>query len=112
MELIDREALMNAIVKEGQASKRYKIGETWELNGGELREVIYSLPTIESRPTGHWIDIIEPITDPKVNFFERLESRDTPRAYKCDNCGRIVESKENFCPRCGAKMEGSNENVD
>ena len=75
----------------------------------KLKDDLMELPAIESRPTGKWIDIIEPITNPKVNFFERLESRETPRAYKCDNCGRIVESKENFCPQCGENKEIRNE---
>ena len=28
-----------------------------------------------------------------------------PIAWKCNNCGEVVEHKWNFCPNCGAKME-------
>ena len=27
------------------------------------------------------------------------------KTYKCSNCGRVVSSRENFCPRCGDKYE-------
>lgn len=29
-----------------------------------------------------------------------------PRRYGCSNCKRMVWNTENFCPNCGAKMEG------
>ena len=29
-----------------------------------------------------------------------------PRRYGCSNCKRMVWHIENFCPTCGAKMEG------
>ena len=47
-ELIDRDALYFAIVDAGQANKgkRYRVGDFWELNGAEIREVINSMPTI------------------------------------------------------------------
>lgn len=44
--LIDRDKMFAAFVEEGQKSKRYKIGERWELNGKEIRNVIANLPDI------------------------------------------------------------------
>ena len=32
-----------ALIEKGQASKRYKLGETWELNGEEIREALEEL---------------------------------------------------------------------
>lgn len=46
MKLIDADALYIDIVAKGQASKRYKIGETWELTGAEIREVINAQPVL------------------------------------------------------------------
>lgn len=46
MRTIDADALKYAIVEEGQRSKRYKIGEFWELNRDELWQVIDAQPTI------------------------------------------------------------------
>lgn len=44
--LIDADEMFIEFVTEGQRSKRYKIGEKWELNGEEIRGVISRLPTI------------------------------------------------------------------
>lgn len=44
--LVDADEMFEEFVIEGQRSKRYKIGEKWELNGEEIRGVISRLPTI------------------------------------------------------------------
>ena len=98
MELISREDLVNALVDKGQASKRYKVGETWELNGTELREVIDSLPTIESRPKGKWDTVSREKEACEIFFFNK----------KCSNCGYeyCFPFNYNYCPNCGADMRG------
>ena len=58
---IDADALKYAIVEEGQRSKRYKLGEFWELNGDEIWQVIDAQSTIEPEP--HWIPISERLPD-------------------------------------------------
>lgn len=52
--------------------------------------VIDEQPTIEERKTGEWIEL---------DFTEAWE-------YKCDQCGRMSDFKDNFCPNCGADMRG------
>ena len=52
-DLISRQATYLALVEKGQASKRYKLGETWELNGEEIREVLDALPS--AQPEQSWI---------------------------------------------------------
>ena len=44
--LVDADEMFVEFLDEGQRSKRYKIGEKWELNGEEIRGVISRLPTI------------------------------------------------------------------
>lgn len=46
MKVVDADTLYIDIVEKGQASKRYKVGETWELTGTEIREVINSQPAL------------------------------------------------------------------
>ena len=48
--LIDVDALKDAIIDAGQSSKRYKIGEFWELNCREIYEVIDNVPTVDAVP--------------------------------------------------------------
>ena len=59
----------------------------------EVREVLNSIPTID-RPQGEWIDISE--------WY-------APR-QKCSICETIVDGYgSNFCPDCGAKMKGADD---
>lgn len=44
--LVDANEMPEYFVTEGQRSKRYKLGEKWELNGEEIRKVIAELPTV------------------------------------------------------------------
>ena len=47
MRLIDADAAIEALVDKGQASTRYRLGEVWELNGQEIREVLNALPSVQ-----------------------------------------------------------------
>jgi len=52
-DLISRRAVELALIEKGQASKRYKVGEFWELNGEEIREALASVPSAQpERKTG------------------------------------------------------------
>lgn len=44
--LIDADEVYSSCVEEGQRSRRYKLGETWELNGYEIRRAIENVPTV------------------------------------------------------------------
>ena len=100
--LIDADELYLAIVEKGQASKRYKIGERWELNGAEILEVINAQPTAEPK-TGHWLryDI-----DGEPNEVDTFH-------WQCDQCLCTEHGRRSipwrFCPNCGARMGGDAE---
>ena len=40
------------------------------------------------------------------NHFVDEKGNDYIGSVKCDNCGRILARKENYCPDCGADMRG------
>ena len=44
-DLVKRGDILNALIEKGQKSKRYKLGETWELNLSEIKEAIESVPS-------------------------------------------------------------------
>lgn len=56
----------------------------------EIQDVIYEAPTVEERKHGRWIN-------PKAWHVE------------CSECHHVLEficDVKNYCPNCGAKMEG------
>ena len=97
-DLISRQKAIEALVEKGQSSKRYKLGEFWELNLSEIKEALDTLPSAEpERKKGNWI---------KVGHWGRT--------YKCNQCGNYLDfdgvnagrGDVNFCPNCGADMRG------
>ena len=44
---VSRKAVYDAMVEKGQRSRRYKLGESWELNGTEIREVLDTMPSAQ-----------------------------------------------------------------
>lgn len=88
---ISRQATYLAMVEKGQTSKRYKIGETWELSGEEIREVLDALPSAEPK-RGKWI-------------------LDRSGQYCCDKCMEpcagyvMMRPRDKFCKICGSRNE-------
>ena len=86
MRLIDADELMELFVDAGQSSNRYKLGQIWELNFSEIRDVIKHAHTVDAVPVvhGYWTEESE-----------------------CSQCGKYVYKgdTDNFCPHCGATMD-------
>lgn len=91
--LIDRDTLKKSIIDAGQSSRRYKLGEVWELNGAEIEEVIDAQLPIEERKTG------KPV----------VKSTGYRGYWACDQCGTEIKSTDNFCRHCGADLRGKQE---
>lgn len=87
---LEMSRLIDADVLEPDAD--YDDGEYWAVSIAQIQNA----PTIEERKTGEWIDA----NDGKWNTIEVL---------KCSVCGEIdnrMYRTDNFCPACGAMMEG------
>ena len=108
MRLIDADALMNTYAERLELiAERYGVysSECGILNGA--MKLLETQPTIEERKTGRWEDVhIDVANDNKGRSY---------CFYVCTACGvtsipamLAMEKKWlNFCPNCGAKMEGS-----
>ena len=44
-DLVNRGDILDALIEKGQKSKRYKWGESWELNLSEIKEAVESVPS-------------------------------------------------------------------
>ena len=95
--LIDADALAMAIVDAGQASKRYKIGDFWELRYTEIKEVMDEQPTVDAVPVRHgkWIH--------EVRYT--IDSLHSYQQYRCSECGMTYITNTKYCPNCGARMD-------
>ena len=111
-DLISRQAVIEALLEKGQASKRYRIGDFWELNFEEIREAISTVPSAQpERKRGKWI----PTQNPQWKAYYH---------DKCSVCGwwntknavcRDSKKKArslNYCPNCGAMMVKEGDDLD
>ena len=98
-DLIDRNELYNQI---RLYLNRHSLGETavWTtLTIGEIANIIANIPTVEVEPVQHgeWNDVqLKLFIDEPTNGFE------------CSQCktGWFNVTGFNYCPNCGAKMDG------
>lgn len=90
MRLIDADRLKEEIVEAGQRSTRYRIGEFWELNRGEIWKVIDEQPTVQ--PETATVTIGR--TKGSVTMW-----------YECDACGEPIDQKDCYCRNCGRKLK-------
>lgn len=105
MRLIRADELIGKFVIKGQKSKRYRLGETWELNLNEIKEVVDSMPTVgedrivaDGRQESYW----------EVEHHGGFSPGGNP-LYRCHNCKWIfgthmIYPNFRFCPECGYKM--------
>ena len=63
---------------------------------------IKKIPAVDAVPVvhGRWI--------PKgyTTFKNKFEEVQIPTFFKCSECGTVRTDKYNYCPNCGAKMDG------
>lgn len=91
-DFISRQAAIEALLEKGQSSRRYKIGEIWELNFDEIREVLNSLPSVEPVRHRKWEETVNshctcPVCGAEWSFFEN----ETERFKCCPNCGERLD---------------------
>lgn len=60
----------------------------------EIRQLRKRLKEMKPVKRAHWESTIHMSEE---GYIEDI--------YKCDNCGRMVENLENYCPSCGAQMD-------
>lgn len=69
-DLISREEAISALLEKGQRSKRYKLGETWELDFDEIREALATVPPAKNEAE---LDKLIPQLNKCHEYIDKLE---------------------------------------
>ena len=100
--------LIDAIVLISKARRM----ETTDNNGIPVDTFAVPVMAIEDAPTVDAVEVVhgqwEKYTEEKFNGYDadgRIRYRKV-RIYYCDKCGHGSVVKSNYCPNCGAKMDG------
>lgn len=99
MRLIDADALEKSLTEKGADYTVSMFATSDDCNiarlvAFECAEEVKNAPAIEAEPVRHgkWVWVRD-----KHNY---------PMGMKCSECGRRVKNLgENYCPKCGAKMD-------
>ena len=89
MRLIDADAIPWTDLNADMPNTKIKVLITFA-------DKVNRMPTIEERKRGKWIE---------------TDSHE-PCWYKCDQCGRLHDFLDNYCPNCGADMRGETHETD
>lgn len=99
MDLIDREKLVQEIKSQ---SNRLCLGyiSASDIDVDDIVQLIVNAPTVnaESVRHGKWIE-------EKIRFEDDWGNY-TYTMYICSECRNKEKRNENYCPNCGAKMDG------
>ena len=101
MRLIDADLLTNCIRKSLdkeilKGTIREKGFEVYALT--KFIEIVDAVPTEEPVKHGKWLNAVE--THPELYGWCRLNE------VVCSQCDDIHKHKSNYCPNCGARMDG------
>lgn len=79
------------IMQDPEVSKRMKWCEA--VHYGATTAIIEKMPTIEATPVVH-------------GHMEKIEPCRIAVDRQCCSCGTPMGREDNYCPNCGAKMDG------
>lgn len=83
---------------------------SYHLEQGDLKEWIEKLRALEKALQLAGADMIEYVP---VRYGRWIDAdRDDPCYYYCSECHRQVDMRENYCPTCGARMDGGEDETD
>ena len=102
-DLISRQATYLALVEKGQASKRYKLGEIWELNGEEIREVLDALPS--TQPEQRYIEEELRVFQHGISL-SLLSKRSSQHWQYDEDTATEIKFLERLYEKVGADMKG------
>ena len=82
--------------------KRWFHSKGWMVSDEDCKSILWDIPSAD-RPQGKWLD-----TGKDPSHSHPL----TAIWYRCSECGDGTNTKTNFCPNCGARMKGADDETD
>lgn len=98
MRLIDADALYMELLQE--AAHRISQSDGSRFDTGRTNGIICARDSIKNAPT------IEPVKHGKWEDENPIEPNPMFRAAVCSACGCTEGNPNNYCPSCGARMDG------
>lgn len=100
-DLISRQAAIDAALTKLTKKERKNLLHTWSTVEVKywVTELLENLPSVEAVPVvhGRWA----------VAYLDHEAFGIRPKILYCSNCNQCIAYKVNYCPNCGAKMEGA-----
>lgn len=85
-------------IKREDALEQFDYYDLGEYLTTQIRGMLMDIPSADVAPVRHgrW-DVID---------------AEEPRRYGCSECKRLSWHMENYCPNCGARMDGEDDEID
>ena len=89
---------MSDYIKREDALEQFEYYDLSEYLTTQIRGMLMDVPSADVAPVrhGHW-EVID---------------AEEPRRYGCSECKRLSRHMENYCPNCGARMDGDEDEID
>ena len=86
---------MTDYIKREDALEQFDYYDLGEYLTTQIRGMLMDIPSADVAPVrhGHW-EVID---------------AEEPRRYGCSECKRLSWHMENYCPNCGARMDGESD---
>ena len=84
--------MMSDYIKREDALEQFDYYDLGEYLTTQIRGMLMDIPSADVAPVRH-------------GRWEVIDEEE-PRRYGCSECKRLSWHMENYCPNCGAKMDG------
>lgn len=90
-DLISREVAIDALLEKGQQSRRYKLGENWELNFDEMREALATVPSAGNEAE---LDELRKQLNECHEYIDKLEEKLHEAELAVEHSGHLVDKEQ------------------
>lgn len=94
MKLVELLSVKGALVEKGQQSKRYKLGDVWELNFTEILEALDSVPAFHLEQSMPWVLCSDRLPSSEESVIVTCYDNSGDTAFDYTSCGWVTRNGE------------------